>query len=89
MNTLNNLKITNRDYDLENGFFWVELDNGASLQCCLKNYQSLIEVGNNGHDEGLCHDANEWAVEQGLANWDGIELFLIEQARQFGVTIVA
>jgi hypothetical protein len=89
MKTLNDLKIINADYDLEFGFFWVEFDNNESLQCCIKNAEPVIEIGNCGHDEGCSADANIWAVEQGFANWDGVENFLIEQARKKGLSIVA
>lgn len=32
---MNNLKIINADFNLEFGFFWVEFDNGKSLQSLL------------------------------------------------------
>lgn len=89
MKTLNDLKITNRDYDLEHGFFWVEFENGKSLQCCLKGGQKSIEAGNSGHDDGMSLDRNSWAVEQEIADWEEVELFLIEQARQVGIDIIS
>lgn len=97
MKSINEMKIINREYDLDSGFFWVEFEGGKSLQCCLKlygseeeglHYQPQIEIGNNGFVEGQNWDANEWAAgEDGDA--DHIEEFLIEQAREIGIQIVA
>lgn len=97
MKSINDMKIINRDYDLDSGFFWVEFEGGQSLQCCLKQYGSEdegfyykkeIELDNNGYNEGQNWDCNEWAQdEDGYA--DRIEEFLIEQAREIGIQIVA
>jgi hypothetical protein len=94
---LNNLKIVNRDYDIEAGFFWVEFDGGKSLQCCLVTKQddcdsepyhtAEIEVGNSGYTEGLCAECNEWGALDD--EWSHIEDFLIEQARLKGIQIIA
>lgn len=90
---LNEIAITKRDYDLESGFFWVEFDNGESLQCCLKGirdedgnyvgYSAQVEIDNNGYDDGICADVNEWAKDA------DVEDFLLEQARKVGLQIVA
>jgi len=97
MNNLNDLKITNTESNIDNGFFFVEFENGKSLQCCLKSYQDdadsepyyvdQIEVCNSGYTEGLCGDCNEWAAIDG--EWSHIEEFLIDQARLVGIEIVA
>lgn len=97
MNNLSNLTITNREFDLNTGFFWVEFENGKSLQCCLKQYGNCedgyyyaeeVEIDNNGFDEGLSLDNNEWAFnEDGEAGH--VHDFLIEQAREVGLQIVA
>lgn len=102
---MQNLTVKNREADLEAGFFWVEFTNGQSLQCCLKElqqteeehdangtiYLNQIEVGGNGHSEGICADVNGWAAQSDNEDdlWDEVELFLIEQARSAGVEIVA
>lgn len=95
MINLSELKINNVEANLETGFFFVEFEDGRSLQCCLDAkgdewdhwFISQIEVGNNGFNEASSADCNEWAVVDG--GWDHIELFLIEQARANGVDIVA
>lgn len=93
MTNLNELAVTNRDYDLELGFFWVEFENGESLQCCLKGvrdedgnyvgYSAQVEIGNNGYDDGICADVNAWAKDADVKD------FLLEQARKTGLQIVA
>lgn len=102
MKNINEMKIINRDYDLDSGFFWVEFENGKSLQCCLKlakqdeqdlydigsQYLNQIEIDNNGFDEGLCYDCNEWAKDEG-GEMGHVQDFLIEQAREIGIEIVA
>ena len=101
MTNLNDLKIVNRDYDVEAGFFWVEFDDGKSLQCCLVTKQDdfdsepyhtdEIEIGNSGYIDGLCGDCNNWAADYSDSSggeWGHIEDFLIEQARIIGIEIV-
>ena len=96
MKNLQNLEIINKDFDLQNGFFWVEFENGKILQCCLKSvydengligFNEQIELDNNGYNDGLCWDANEWAVSED-GDVDHINDFLIEQARSIGLEIV-
>lgn len=97
MSNLNDLTVTNAEYDLDNGFFFIELSNGKSLQCCLKSYQedefsvpcfhAQIELDNNGYNNGLCADCNEWAVFDG--EWSHINDLLIDEARKIGIEIVA
>lgn len=101
MNNLSNLTITNREFDLNTGFFWVEFENGKSLQCCLKQEFDLDNEGNEvnhhyvaeidesdcGYDEGICAENNEWALD-GENDWD-VNQFLMEQAREVGLQIVA
>lgn len=102
MTNLNELAVTNRDYDLETGFFWVEFEDGKSLQCCLKaakqdeqdlhdngpQYLKQIEIDNNGFDEGLSYDCNAWAKDED-GEMGHVQDLLIEQARQYGIEIVA
>lgn len=97
MNELNRLSIKNSESNTEHGFYFVEFENGKSLQCCLvsskKNdfeeqyFHNQIEIGNSGYSEGLCADCNEWAAKGD--EWAHIEEFLIEVARCDGVQIIA
>lgn len=102
LNELNELNVVNREYNLETGFFWVEFENGKSLQCCLVEqhqtdeeryksgrsiYLEQVDINDNGFDYGLSWDNNQWAVgEDGEA--EHIEEFLIEQAKQAGLEII-
>ena len=99
MKNLQNLEIKNVEFDLENGFFWVEFENGKVLQCCLKEqnqdenknglvFMEAIEVCNNGYNDGICWDANEWAADED-GDVEHINDFLIEQAREIGLEIVS
>lgn len=100
MTNLNELKVTNTEYSLESGFFWVEFENGKTLQLCLveteqteeehfKNgsiYQPKISASDNGFNWGVCADCNSWAVDDD--EWGHIEEFLLEKAREAGLEIV-
>lgn len=102
MTDLNEINVVNREYSLATGFFWVEFENGKSLQCCLKEqyqadgdryasgksiYLEQVDINDNGFDYGINWDNNQWAVgTDGKA--EHIEEFLIEQARQCGLQIV-
>lgn len=102
MKNLNELVVVNAEANVEHGFFFVEFDNGKSLQCCLKaakqdeqdlhdngpQYLNQIEIDNNGFDEGLSYDANEWAQDED-GEMGHVQDLLIEQARQYGIEIVA
>ena len=96
---LNDLKVVNREYNLESGFFWVELENDKSLQCCLKEqqqglyengpiYLEQVSIDNNGHDWGICYDVNKWARDED-GEIEHVQDFLIAQAREIGLQIVA
>lgn len=100
---LNDLNVVNREYDLKTGFFWVEFENGKSLQCCLVEqyqdeedryisgksiYLEQVYINNNGFDDGLSWDNNQWAVGEDREA-EHIEEFLINQARQCGLQIVS
>lgn len=98
--TLNNLEI--ETLSAENGFFFVEFKNGLSLQCCLDEvkqseedlyengpvYLDQIQCDNSGFDEGLCWDCNEWAAGDN-DEISHINDFLIEKAREIGISIVS
>ena len=97
MKNLNELEIKNVEFNTDWGFFCVEFENGKSLQCCLKaitdkdgcyqGFYEQVEIDNNGYNDGICWDVNEWAADE-----DGehkhIQDFLIEQAREIGLEIV-
>ena len=94
---MKNLNIVKVEQDNEIGFFFVEFDNGNSVQCCLKanpveggefnGYANQVEIDNNGFGEGLSLDCNEWAINQ--FGEEEVHDFLIEQAREAGIQIVA
>lgn len=102
MINLNALEVVSREYDLENGFFWVEFENGKSVQCCLKElrqgeqelyengtvYLEQVELDNNGCNDGTCGDVNAWAADE-EGEMEHVNDFLIEQAREAGLEIVA
>lgn len=94
MKNLNELKVINVESDLEYGFFWVEFEGSKSLQCCLvaahhpeDGYLEQVHIWNNGYNDGICHDVNEWAVIDG--DWDHINDYLVNKARENGIQIVA
>lgn len=101
MINLNELKVTNTECNLERGFFWVEFENGKTLQLCLVEkkqtefehfmngtiYEPKISASDNGYNRGLCADCNSWAVDDD--EWGHIEEFLLEKAREAGLEIVS
>lgn len=90
---LENLNISKVEYDLENGFFWVEFDNDKSIQCCLierkdgKGFRKAIDMNDNGYDWGMCEDVNRWAFNEN-GEGDHVLVFLLKQARKAGLQIV-
>lgn len=97
---LNDLNVVNREYNLDTGFFWVEFENGKSLQCCLVQarrgddlaeygplYLGQVELDNNGFDDGLSYDNNVWAKDED-GEMNHVNDFLIEQARMCGLEII-
>lgn len=102
MINLNELTVTIREFDLGAGFFWVEFDNGESLQCCLKElrqdeqelyengpiFLEQIELDNNGYNDGICLEVNAWAADED-GEMEHVNEFLIEQAREVGLEIIA
>ena len=92
MNTLNTLKIVNTDYDLESGFFWIEFQNGKSIQCCLvqnddSGFVAQINSDDTGASEGLSSDNNEWALGDDC-DWGHINNLLIIEAKKLGIEII-
>ena len=103
MTNLNDLNVVNREYNLETGLFWVEFEDGSSLQCGLVGqpqvnewryetgntiYLEQVDIYNNSFDYGLNWDNNQWAVGED-GETEHIEEFLINQARMCGLQIVA
>lgn len=92
MKNLSELKIVNTDYDLESGFFWVEFQNGKSIQCCLVQddnsaFVARINSNDTGASEGLSSDNNEWALSDDC-DWGHINDLLITEAKKLGIEIV-
>ena len=92
MKTLNELKIVNTDYDLDLGFFWVEFENGKSLQCCLVQdadfaYLPKINSNDTGSSEGLSSDNNEWALGEDQ-DFGEINDLLISEAKKLNIEII-
>ena len=91
---LNELKVIDREYNLESGFFWVEFEDGGSLQCCLKakhdglGYEAQIDTNNTGFDQGLSWNNNKWASHDD-SECEHIDDFLLEQAQKVGLQLIA
>lgn len=70
------MNIIDSDYNIINGFFWVEFQDGKSLQVCLENdlgrYLKTINLSDCGIDTGMCLDCNDWFFERnkGLVHYD-------------------
>jgi hypothetical protein len=94
---MDNLKIIQSVSLQEYGFFFVEFDNGLSVQCCLKankriggefcGYANQIEGDNSGFNEGISFDCNAWAIIK--YGEDAVLDFLVDAARKKGIEIVA
>jgi hypothetical protein len=82
----------NCEYDLEQGFFWVEYGSSRVLQCCLSarkdesGYVKAITRNDSGFDWGLCADANGELVE--LFGSDACFDLLLSFARREGIKII-
>lgn len=85
---MKNLTIVNADYNTEYGFFWVEFNNGKSIQCCLMSddeggYLEQIDSNDYGAWEGCSADCNEWV--------DGkfdVEEVLFSEAKKIGLEVI-
>lgn len=97
MKNLNELVVVNAEANVEHGFFFVEFENGKSLQCCLISagneaegfyYQPAISADNNGFDEGLSYECNAWAKDED-GEMGHINDYLVSKARENGLQIVA
>ncbi len=93
MKNLNKMTVANRDCCPGTGFFWVEFEDGSSLQCCLvakqagPGYKACVNTKDTGYYDGISRDCNEWAADED-GYTEHIERYLIEQARQAGLEIV-
>ena len=95
MKNLNELVVVNAEANLEHGFFFVEFENGKSLQCYLvaasnldDGYLEQVHIWNNGFDEGLSYYCNEWAKDED-GEMGHINDYLVNKARENGLQIVA
>lgn len=56
------IKVIDSNYDIENGFAWVTLEDGSTIQACLKvdhgDYLPKIDMNYHGMDWGICGDVN-------------------------------
>jgi len=90
---MKNLTVENVGFDLEVGFFWVEFNNGKSIQCCLvarrdgNGYIKQIDRSDCGSDEGVSYDVNNWALGDDVG-FNDIEELLFKEARKVGIRIV-
>ena len=89
---LSNLNITNVEYDLDNGFFWIEFDNEKSIQCCLMKrkdgdgFKKAINFDDPGVAWGICADVNAWAAPNG--DYEFVYTTIKHEARKAGVRII-
>ena len=88
---MKNLTVVNADFDQEIGFFWVEFNNGKSIQCCLiarkdgNGFTKKIDRNDNGSSWGVCGDTNEWAAIEG--DYTEVNEMLHREARKLGIKI--
>lgn len=62
------LKVVDFDFSVLDGFAWILLDDGHSVQCCLgeceEGYAMEILVKDCGHDWGICGDVNAFPFKK-------------------------
>ncbi|MGL6121469.1 MAG: hypothetical protein ACRC1W_00225 [Shewanella sp.] len=91
---LNSLKVVNSGAVVEDGYYFVEFEDGKILQCCLvasfdnSHFLNEVDCTNSGFTSGPCAECNEWAVGAD-GDWLHIDQFLIDKATADGVLIVA
>ena len=90
---LNELNIKNIEFDLQNGFFWVEFEGtDRSLQCCLmerkdgKGFRKAIDSIDCAYDWGINGDVNKWAADAEGELGD-VHKYLMKQARKIGLKV--
>lgn len=57
------------DFSIEDGLAWIVLEDGETVQCCLKSddngvCEKLIIRHDCGHDWGICGDVNATSFEK-------------------------
>ena len=84
---MKDLKITNKEYDVKDGFMFVDYDNGLLIQCCLQYIggERVFVEYDNGYDWGLWADVNRWAFDK--YGKETVLLALTEAAKELGLTI--
>lgn len=89
---MKNLNITNVEYDLDNGFFWIEFDNKKSIQCCLmerrdgNGFKKSINFDDPGIVWGINADVNAWAAPDD--DYEFVYTTIKREARKAGVRII-
>ena len=85
------------EYDLQNGFAWMILDDGLTVQCCLselpfdpedddkQEYEPAIVKHDCGHNWGTCGDINKKPFEKYGENRCMTMLF--KKAKQAGLEV--
>ena len=84
------MNIIDFDYDLEQGFAWIQVDGKHgekpyTVQCCLADNGKKIKMSDCGHNWGLCSDSNEEAFEHYGENRCMTALFAKANANGFEV----
>lgn len=90
---MRNLTIVNTEFNTEHGFFWVEFNNGKSIQCCLvarkdgNGCTKQIDRNDCGSNEGLSFDNNEWALNEDN-DFAEINDLMFKEAKKLGIKII-
>lgn len=95
------MKSANFNFDIQTGFATVQLDDGLTIDCCLKaspdnadrvkngldqEYLPVIFISESGINDGMCADANQPAFEKyGL---DQCEKFFYDVAQKNGIELI-
>ena len=89
---MKNLNITDVTCSLICGYFWVEFDNGRSIQCCLMKrkdgdgFEKAINFDDPGIAWGICADVNAWAAPDD--DYEFVYTTIKREARKAGVRII-
>jgi hypothetical protein len=85
------MKVIDIDYDCVDGFAWMILEDGNSVQCCLEQpngtpAEMKIVMSDCGHDWGICGEVNKKA----FAKWgeNRCMKMLFAKAKELGIKVV-
>ena len=84
------MNITDFDYSTEDGFAWIILEDGSTVQCCLNQPDGTpsddeITMGDCGHNWGICGEVNEEPFEYWGENRCMKALFA--KAKEAGISV--